>query len=187
MLPSTSNIRVFVQWSEQTIFAGEDIECQITFKNVAAVPNAPSSSPHPGSLNGFTTGGGRERKSTPLRTPAAPGKNNISQSSRAAPSGRGHRSTLSLNVPVGSGRSNQTDVPRNSGHSEVGQEERSHKRSVSIISLGISEDPGDEASTQRNVAEGSRRPSRGHIRASSLQIIPRRSGTNGARPLSGRF
>src|SRR5277367_3160708 len=105
MSPFTSNIRVFVQWSEQTVFAGEDIECQITFKNVAAVPNAPRSSSHPGSLNGFTPGGGRERKSTPLQTPAAQGNNNISQNSRTAPSSRGHRSTLSLNVPVGSERS----------------------------------------------------------------------------------
>lgn len=186
MLPSPSNIRVFVQWSEQTVFAGEDIECQITFKNVAAVPNTPRSSPHPSSLNGFTLGGGRERKSTPLQTPAVQGKNTISHNSRAAPSGRGHRSTLSLNVPVGSGRSNQVPGPRNSDHSEVGTEDRSHKRSVSIISLGISEGPGDEVITQRNVAEGSRRPSRGHIRASSLQIVPRRSSTNGAGPLSGR-
>jgi len=187
MLPSTSNIRVFVQWSEQTVFAGEDIECQITFKNVATVPNAPRSSSHPGSLNGFTPGGGRERKTMPLQPPAAQGKNNTLQNSRAAPSGRGHRSTLSLNVPVSSGRSNQGPGPRDSGHSEVGTEERSHKRSVSIISLGISEDPGDEAITQRNATEGSRRPSRGHVRASSLQIVPRRSGTNGAGPLSGRF
>jgi RAB6A-GEF complex partner protein 2 len=186
MSPFTSNIRVFVQWSEQTVFAGEDIECQITFKNVAAVPNAPRSSSHPSSLNGFAPGGGRERKSTPLQTPAAQGKNNISQNSRTAPSSRGHRSTLSLNVPVGSERSNPGPEPRNSGHGQVGTEERSHKRSVSIISLGISEDPGDEAITQRNVAEGSRRPSRGHVRASSLQIVPRRSGTNGAGPLSGR-
>jgi hypothetical protein len=187
MLSSTSNIRVFVQWSEQTVFAGENIECQITFKNVAAITNAPRSSSHPGRLNGFAPGGGRERKSTPLQTPAAQGKNSTSKNSRAAPSSRGHRSTLSLNVPVGSGRSNQGPGPRNSGHSEVGKEERSHKRSVSIISLGISEDPGDEAITQRSFAEGSRRPSRGHVRASSLQIIPRRSGTNGAGPLSGRF
>jgi hypothetical protein len=187
MLPSPSNIRVFVQWSEQTVFAGEDIECQITFKNVAAVPNASRSSSHPSSLNGFPPGGGRERKSTPVQTLATQGKNTVSQNSRAAPSGRGHRSTLSLNVPVGSGQSNQGPGLRNSGHGEVGPEDRSHKRSVSIISLGISEDPGDEAITQHNVAEGSQRPSRGHIRASSLQIVPRRSGTNGAGPLSGKF
>jgi RAB6A-GEF complex partner protein 2 len=185
MLQSTSNIRVFVQWSEQTVFAGEDIECQITFKNIAAIPNAPTSSPHPGSLNGFSPSEGRERKSTPLETPAAQGKN-ISQNSRAVPSSQGHRSTLSLNVPVGGGRSNQGRGPKASGHNDVGIEGRSHKRSVSIISLGISEDPGDEAITHRNVTEGSRRPSRGHARASSLQIVPRRTGTNGAGPLSGR-
>jgi RAB6A-GEF complex partner protein 2 len=186
MLPSPSNIRVFVQWSEQTVFAGEDIKCQIIFKNVAAVPNEARSSSHSGSLNGFAPGGGRGRKGNPLQTPTAQGKNTVSQNSRAVPSGRGHRSALSLNVPVGSGRSNQGSGLRSSGHIEVGTEDRSHKRSVSIISLGISEDPGVEAIAQLNVAEGSRRPSRGHIRASSLQIVPRRSGTNGAGPLSGR-
>jgi hypothetical protein len=30
-----SNIQVFVKWRDQTIFAGENVECTITFKNVA--------------------------------------------------------------------------------------------------------------------------------------------------------
>ncbi|KAI9934930.1 hypothetical protein MW887_000551 [Aspergillus wentii] len=30
-----SDIQVFVRWKDQTIFAGEDVECTITFKNVA--------------------------------------------------------------------------------------------------------------------------------------------------------
>ncbi|KAJ5666367.1 uncharacterized protein N7477_008815 [Penicillium maclennaniae] len=30
-----SNIQVFVKWKDQTIFAGENVECTITFKNVA--------------------------------------------------------------------------------------------------------------------------------------------------------
>ena len=187
MLPSSSNIRVFVQWSEQTVFAGEDIECQITFKNVAAVPNAPRSSSHPGSLNGFAPDGGRERKSTPLQTPAAQGKNNTSQNSRADAI-KSRPSIYFVIECAGRQRAIESRAlgQRHSGHNEVGTEERSHKRSVSIISLGISEDPGDEAVTQRNVTEGSRRPSRGHVRASSLQIVPRRTGTNGAGPLSGR-
>jgi RAB6A-GEF complex partner protein 2 len=187
MLPSTSNIRVFVQWSEQTVFAGENVECQITFKNVAAVSNAPRSLSHLGSLNGLTPGAGRERKSTPVQTPASQGKSDDVQNPRPAPVSRGHRSTLSLNVPVGSGRSNQGPGPKTIDHKDVGTEQRSHKRSVSIISLGISEVPGDEAVTHHNITEGSRRPSRGHARASSLQIAPRRTSTNGTGPLTGRF
>lgn len=187
MLPSMSNIRVFVQWSEQTVFAGENIECQITFKNVAAVPNVPGSTSHPGSLNGFASNGGRERKIMPLHTPASQGKSNALQNNRSAPSSRGHRSALSLNVPAGSGRSGEGLGPKTTAYNKVGIEQRSHKRSVSIMSLGISEDPGDEVVIQRNVAEGSRGPSRGHARASSLQIIPRRTGTNGTGPLSGGF
>ncbi|KAL2160861.1 hypothetical protein VTH06DRAFT_1058, partial [Thermothelomyces fergusii] len=28
-----SNIRVFVRWHEQAVFAGEELKCTITFKN----------------------------------------------------------------------------------------------------------------------------------------------------------
>jgi RAB6A-GEF complex partner protein 2 len=186
MLPSTSSIRVFVQWSDQTVFAGEDIECQITFRNVASVSNPPRSSSHPGSLNGFT-GRERQRKTSPLQTPALQAKNSSIPNSRAATSNRGHRSTLSLNVPVGSGRVTQSSGTRNNRPNEAVLEQRPHRRSVSIISLGISEPPGDETASLNTVGEGSRRPSKGHVRASSLQIVPRRSGINGAGPMSGRL
>ncbi|KAF4123655.1 RAB6A-GEF complex partner protein 2 [Geosmithia morbida] len=38
MAPSEdpSNLRVFVHWHDQTIFAGEEVKCTITFKNVAS-------------------------------------------------------------------------------------------------------------------------------------------------------
>ncbi|KAG7125262.1 hypothetical protein HYQ45_013265 [Verticillium longisporum] len=36
---SSSNIRVFIRWDDQTVFAGEEIKCTITFKNVAADPS----------------------------------------------------------------------------------------------------------------------------------------------------
>lgn len=186
MLPSTSNIRVFVQWSDQIVFAGEDIECQITFRNVATVFNTPRSSSHPSSLNGFP-GKERQRKTTPLQTPTGQAKISSTPNPRATASNRGHRSTLSLNVPAGNGRLAQGPGTRNDRLNEALTEQRSHRRSVSIISLGISELPGDERDSQHNVAEGSRRPSRGHIRASSLQIVPRRSDMNGAGPLPGRF
>lgn len=177
MLASSSNIRVFVQWSEPTVFAGEDVECQITFKNVAAVPHAPRSSSNPSSLNGFP-GGERQWKTTP---------NSTSPDPRAVISNRGHRSALSLNVSAGNRHLNQSSGIRDSRRKEAGTEERSHRRSVSIISLGISDLPGDETATQRNVGDGSRRPPRGHMRSSSLQIVPRRPGTNGAGPMSGKF
>ncbi|KAG7101769.1 hypothetical protein HYQ44_018899 [Verticillium longisporum] len=31
---SSSNIRVFIRWDDQIVFAGEEIKCTITFKNI---------------------------------------------------------------------------------------------------------------------------------------------------------
>src|ERR1700761_9188275 len=36
----SSNIRVFVRWHDQNVFAGEDVKCSITFKNVARPPGS---------------------------------------------------------------------------------------------------------------------------------------------------
>ncbi|KAJ4307181.1 Golgi membrane exchange factor (Ric1p-Rgp1p) subunit [Collariella sp. IMI 366227] len=37
---SKSNIRVFVRWHEHVVFAGEEVKCTITFKNVARPPGS---------------------------------------------------------------------------------------------------------------------------------------------------
>ena len=37
MVAMPSDLQVFVKWKEQTVFAGEDVECTITFKNVAEI------------------------------------------------------------------------------------------------------------------------------------------------------
>lgn len=184
MLPSTSNIRVFVQWLEQTVFAGENVECEITFKNIAAVPDAHRSVVH-SNLNGFTLGGERKQKTSSLHMSGTQAKNATVQSTRPLVSSRGHRTTLSLNVPGGVDRLQRGSAYRSGQQSEVGSEPRPHRRSISIVSLGVAECAGEEQLSQQNVDESTRRPSRGHVRASSLQIIPRRSGNNGAGPLSG--
>ncbi len=182
---STSNIRVFVQWSEQTVFAGEDIECQITFKNVASATIAPKSLSHLPTLNGFIPGRERQRRTTPLQAPSVLAKNTAGQNTRVTPSNPGHRAAWSLNVPVGTGRLPRGSGTKPTGQSETGTEQRSHRRSVSIISLGIGEAAGDKTGSQHSAVEASRKPARGHARASSLQIVPRRSGANGLGPLSG--
>lgn len=185
MLQSTSNIRVFVQWLEQTVFAGENIECEITFRNIAAVPDAPRSVPHSNSLNGFRIGGEKQRKTTPLQASGIQAKNATGQSTRPLVSGRGHRTALSLNVPSNGDRLQQGSAYRSGRQTEAGSEPRPHRRSISIVSLGIPERAGEEPPAQQNSDESMRRPSRGHVRASSLQIVSRRSGNNGTGPLSG--
>jgi len=172
-----TNIRVFVHWTEQTVFAGEDIECEITFKNIAPTPTPSRSTLHPPSANGFVPGGDRQRK-----PPAAQVKNGPMQmqSPRPAPPNRGHRTTLSLNVPVNAVRS-QSGSDWN-GVPVKGKEGGSHKRSVSIISIGNSESGivGDIAG-HGSKAERPRMP-KNHGRSASLQIVPRRQGVAGGPP-----
>jgi hypothetical protein len=175
--PST-NIRVFVQWTEQTVFAGEEIECQITFKNVASNPPPPRTLLHPPSTNGFAYGGERQRKS-----PIAQVRNSNSLNQRPPPPTRGHRSTISLTAPVGIGRS-QPGPGSWAGHSKASASGSTHKRSVSIISIGASEGAADD--TTSNGIAGTidgQRMARQHRRSASLQITPRRNGMNG--PVSG--
>ncbi|KAK4146460.1 Rgp1-domain-containing protein [Dichotomopilus funicola] len=62
----TSNIRVFVHWHEQTIFAGEELRCTITFKNVARTPNAAASTTPGPNSNSHTTSSTTSTPSTSL-------------------------------------------------------------------------------------------------------------------------
>lgn len=182
----SSNIRVFVHWAEQTVFAGETIECQITFKNVANVPSTPKNNLNSlGAVQSPATE--RQRKSSPLHTITSPARTTTAQSSRPPPVTRGHRSTLSLNVPSADLRTQRGATSWKESRGSTGGEDRGHRRSVSIMSIGQSDTINDDTASQSSLGTGSRRPSRGHARSASLQIIPRRSNANGSGPTSGMF
>lgn len=180
MSTQSTNIRVFVQWTEQTVFAGEEIECQITFKNIATVPAPSKASLHPSAANGFASGGERQRKS-----PTAQVKTNSALSPRPSPPNRGHRSALSLSTPVGHTPSQSTPGSWTGEPRKASKDGGTHKRSVSIISIGASEGGFDDLTSHGSLPERPRRMSRGHGRSASLQIVPRRYGVNGGPP-SGR-
>lgn len=173
-----TNIRVFVQWSEQTVFAGEEIECQITFKNIADTPAQPRSSLHPPSANGFGSG---DRSDRQRKIPLPQRKTNSAISSRGTPTTRGHRTALSLSTPGVSARPQPPSASWTPASSRGGKEGHTHKRSVSIISIGPSDGVEDVDSRGTSV-ERPRGPSRGHSRSASLQIVPRRNGINGGPP-----
>lgn len=167
---SASNIRVFVQWKDSTVFAGEDIECTITFKNVAS-PEGHDRSPtrRP---NGFAMGGERQRKLNvpPVHSSTRPSvSRNSSFASQLPPShARGHGPALSLYAPsTAGGRASAVPPSPAHGNNAGGQK---HARSVSIVSLGT--DAGTELSHDRGVPI--RRPARGHGRSASLQVVPGR-------------
>ncbi|KAI9802487.1 MAG: hypothetical protein M1825_002872 [Sarcosagium campestre] len=105
MSPPSNNIRVFVQWKDQAVFAGEDVECTITFRNVSSTPGTPESRTPTTKLNGFVSGGERQRKTAPLQ-PTSNTVRGAPLHSPLGPSGhdRGHRPSLSLNLPPTSSR-----------------------------------------------------------------------------------
>jgi RAB6A-GEF complex partner protein 2 len=172
-----SNIRVFVHWSDQTVFAGEDIRCRITFKNVA----------HPPPLQAD-----RSRQASPLL--GTPRKPNHSSSSLAPPTsarGHGHRTTLSLNVPPSHSRprSNTASTPQwlaspqqppRPSTSSKSPSGHGHQRSISIMSIGST--PGEDQTLNNGSRTPSHRSGRRHTRSASLQISPRGGGlANGPR------
>jgi hypothetical protein len=172
-----TNIRVFVHWTQQTVFAGEDIECEITFKNIATTPAPSRTTLHPIAANGFVPGAEGQRKA-----PASVKTSTLNP--RSAGPVRGHRTTLSLTAPVTTVRSTVDSGSFNGAHSRAGRAGGSHKRSVSIISIGASETAIHDAASHSSLQEGPRRGPRSHGRSASLQIVPRRNGAAGG-PTSG--
>ncbi|KAI1817067.1 Rgp1-domain-containing protein [Poronia punctata] len=178
----SSNIRVFIKWDDQTVFAGEEIRCQITFRNVAPGPSqvastsaSPASQRQPSQPSPRAD---RTRQPSPLLGARGKPTNGLTPPSAA----RGHRSTLSLNVPSTSSRlmanSQQWPppqlpvMPQKPGHA--------HKRSLSIVSIGSNATVDDQIYGHSGSSQlKNQRPGRGHGRSASLQIVPRNGTING--------
>ncbi|KAH8164932.1 hypothetical protein CIB48_g3309 [Xylaria polymorpha] len=147
----SSNIRVFIKWDDQTVFAGEEIRCQITFKNVAPSSNQLTSNPRQPSHSSPRPD--RTRQPSPLLSP----RGGLGSSNGLTPPGNGLR-LPSLPPPT-----------QPSGHA--------HKRSLSIVSMG-SNTTVDDQTYSNGTQTRPQRPGRGHGRSASLQIIPRNITTN---------
>lgn len=182
MSPDSGNIRVFVRFEDDPIvYSGEELKCTIAFKNVAQA--AP------------TSAGGSTSSQPQLKPPnnqyrAA----NSYASSRLAPppsassSGvrRTHRPSSSMSLPSSkASRNREGSIPwlppshppdhhTGNGHS--------HARSVSIVSIGSVNSVDSQATS--NAGSTVSRPSRGHGRSASLQIVSRGSPMSGPRNAS---
>lgn len=179
-----SDIRVSVQWKNLTVFAGEDIECTITFKNVAlarSVRRSPSPSPHSANY-----GSHRERwkETLPIRS----ANSSTSATHRKSPSFSSFSQSHARTHKQGSSISSANGIPK-SPIIDVGDDisktaapgDNKHRRSVSIVS--IRGQANDEI--QHGQLKKSGRLGHSHIRSASLHVMPRGNGplSNGA--LSG--
>ena len=187
-----SDIKVFVKWESPTFFAGEDVKCIITFKNVAAAssrsrspsPNAPTRPVEIGRDQWKLDMSGQQALTNKTRSFAYGNQRPLK------PRTRGHYSTLSLSAPVAS---TSTDIASHRNADVIVlQPAHKHKRSVSIISIGTSPNSDDERRLgERTWPANQTRQT--HMRAASLQDIPSRNdvlrGTEaslaGSGPLNG--
>ncbi|EAU37927.1 conserved hypothetical protein [Aspergillus terreus NIH2624] len=167
-----SDIQVFVKWKDQTIFAGEDVECTITFKNVAeqtAETNNGGQLPHQRKQSRTGNTSPKSESLFSLRSPQSLFFNSHRRSyPTLAKRSPAHRISSSVSSPlIGSHSFPPPSTPRSgppAGHK--------HKRSVSILSID-SDLPTDI--TPRSSSQFSRsKPVRGHGRSASLQVPPRR-------------
>ena len=183
-MSSSSDIRVSVQWKSAAVFAGESIDCIITFKNVAQLRRR-SPSPNPLSLrkppakhvssrlpsnNGG--GGGLSRRGS---------ETTITTSQVRV---QGLRSPLSAGERKGSASSIASSVVQQGGDTgnEVGggTSKEGKRRSVSIMSIG-SNVLEELASQSQNQGQSTKTTwtKNGHSRATSMQMPPRRNGSYG--------
>ncbi|MCJ1432974.1 hypothetical protein MMC27_002333 [Xylographa pallens] len=168
-----SNIRVSVQWQKSTVFAGENIECTITFKNTAPT-NIHSRSPSP---HTHTRRIGQNRDRWKLNSPQQQGGDAAQGITSATPGatyprGHGHRSTLSLNTSntgVLHGAPHPLPIKI---HENTDSANSRHKRSVSIISISHDSTTEDPNPKNGNPIPVRNPPLRQHGRSASLQAIP---------------
>lgn len=146
----SSNIRVSVHFNQQAVFAGEELECTITFTNHADNPSGREERPPPSA---------RRISDATLRQTQATRHKQLQQAARDIP----YRPSLD-------GGGALEHVPGDTA-GEL-PKRRPHGRSISIISLQP-DDIGDSVEPRTKDA-WSRNSTPGHSRAASVQAQPAR-------------
>lgn len=182
-----SDIRVSVQWKNSVVFAGEELECIITFRNIAQ-PNNVRKSPSPSSqFRSQASGRERWKESLPRqganRSIGHTRNSSLSNSGYSLEAARTPGPSSAFTSPIGT--RHNSFIKLNEGQ-PVGSKGKNggHRRSVSIVSIG--KDPQSPPSVQQHGEDfPSQRPGRGHARAASLQVLPWRGGIPQKGPTSG--
>ena len=164
-----SDIQVFVRFKEQSIFAGEEMQSIITFKNVASISDSTASDTKTWHPRGWTASGnaaehpqGSSGSSSQTPRLAAINSYGARKTSKS-----GHRNTASLTVPL-TGSSVSRSPLWTASPVTGSTSSRNHQRSVSITSLG-SPNVGREAAPRAGFLSRSR-PTMNHGRSLSLQV-----------------
>lgn len=177
-----SNLKVSVQWRNSAVQAGDDIECKITFINVCSPIDShrlASQSQHPtqGRDSWVETLPASVGQPPPRKPPSHAAKNFHFK-------GETRRSTRSYDTPLSIRRASDYSIQNRSANTVPDTSHKSHKRSVSIVSIGDEVLPMDK-SHKSIPSVISKRPTRTHGRALSFQALPR-AGLTTSKPLSGK-
>ena len=182
-----SDVRVSVDYKAPAVFAGEEIQCTITFRNIASTASLRTRSVRGPGTGSTTTARDRWKEVLPLRNPTPANDTSITGSHLSSPASshptRGHKPTNFVSHPVGARRVHSVASSKEIlGPHAI--ERHGHKKAISIVSLGKALPRGDihESHGQRNVAP---RSGRGHSRAASMQVLPWRNDAGSSVSVSG--
>ncbi|KAG9700005.1 Rgp1-domain-containing protein, partial [Aureobasidium melanogenum] len=156
-----------VYWKESSVFAGEEIECIISFKNTCddddddqqAPDDKTTTSRHkPAQRQRTVTHSTQQLSTAPSVAPSVAGSRTPS-----------HRPTLSLTVypPPTSAHARVPSHAASNTTTTSARHVQTHGRSLSIMSMG-----SDKAATT-NSMNSRRPPARGHGRSASMQVLSR--------------
>lgn len=160
-----SNIRLSVEWDKTAVYAGEHIDCTITFKNIARAPSAQRAA---GQTSGHNSPHERWKDNSAAhvrrRTPKC---SSLHYSSTSV--GGKHRKTSSHDAMWSTIPATSMVRTRKETHNDQSTTGRKHGRSISIVPMN------GEKSMSGNLFQmisPSERPVQGHSGAASLQIPP---------------
>ncbi|KAH0026661.1 Rgp1-domain-containing protein, partial [Aureobasidium melanogenum] len=165
-MATRSKVRAYVQWKDSSVFAGEEIECIISFRNTCdddddqqAPDDKTTSSRHkPAQRQRTVTHSTQQLSTAPSVAPSVAGSRTPS-----------HRPTLSLTVypPPTNAHARVPSHAASNATTTSARHAPNHGRSLSIISMG-----SDKAATT-NPMNSRRPPARGHGRSASMQVLSR--------------
>jgi hypothetical protein len=185
-----SDLHFFVRFEQPAVFAGEEVRCIITFRNIDSLPP-----PKPGGLrsgrHSRRTSFVEQIATTPRLTNGGSNLENLRLGAlnvHTARKGSGHEGKDAVLRPksaIGEGRTESQSLA-----TEISKPIRpgsKHQRSVSIISMGSPDNDVGLDHFRGGPVIQPQRPPVGHKRASTVQISSDRQDRSGQLVLHGKF